>query len=91
MIIDISSYISKRWSTKTDRTLGLKNHNKKTQTIDGALMAVNRGYLEVNISSSFLRDRPYNQYETGSIEPDKPRRADQTGPVINTYEAPLSV
>ena len=50
--------------------------------------------LEVDVASSSLRDRSYNEHDIGSAETDNLQRANQTEPVVNTNvfdEPPLSI
>jgi hypothetical protein len=50
--------------------------------------------LEVDVSSSSLRDRPYNEHDMGSTGTDNLQRANQTEPVVNTNvsdEPPLLI
>jgi hypothetical protein len=54
-------------------------------------MVPSDGDLEVDVGNSSFRDRPHNEHNTGSVETDKLQRADQTGPIVNTDEAPLSI
>ena len=49
---------------------------------------------EVDRGSSFVRNRPHNEYDTGSAETDNLQRANQTEAVVNTNvsdEPPLSI
>jgi hypothetical protein len=49
--------------------------------------------LEVDVASSSLRDRSYNEHDMGSTETDNLQRANQTELVVNTnvsVEPPLS-
>lgn len=39
-------------------------------------MVTGDGDLEVDVVSSFVRDRPHNEHDTGSVETDKPQSAD---------------
>jgi hypothetical protein len=55
------------------------------------LISVSDSNLEVDVGSSFVRDKPHNEHSTGSVETDKPQRVKQTGLTVNTDEAPLSV
>ena len=46
------------------------------------------------MASSSLRDRPYNEHDTGPVEKDGPQKAAQAAPVVNISvfgEAPLSI
>jgi hypothetical protein len=50
--------------------------------------------IEVNVASSSLRDRPYNEHDIGSIETDSLQKINQTGPIVNTNisdEPPLLI
>ena len=50
--------------------------------------------LEVDVTSSSLRDRPHNEHNTGSVETDDLQGANQTEPVVNisnSDEPPLSI
>ena len=56
-------------------------------------MVAGDAVLESNVASSSLRDRPYNEHDTGSVKADDLQGAGRTAPVINTPvfdEAPLS-
>jgi hypothetical protein len=56
-------------------------------------MVAGDAVLESNVASSSLRDRPYNEHDTGSVKADDLQGAGWTAPVINTLvfdEAPLS-
>jgi hypothetical protein len=56
-------------------------------------MVAGDAVLESNVASSSLRDKSYNEHDTGSVKADDLQRASRTAPVINTPvfdEAPLS-
>jgi hypothetical protein len=56
-------------------------------------MVAGDAVLESNVASSSLRDRPYNEHDTGSVKADDLQGAGRTAPVVNTPvfdEAPLS-
>jgi hypothetical protein len=57
-------------------------------------MVAGGGDSEVDRGSSFVRNRPHNEYDTGSAETDNLRNTDQTDPIasINSSgEAHLSI
>lgn len=50
--------------------------------------------FEVDWASSFVRVRPHNKHDIGSVETDDLQGAGQTAPIVNTpvfNEAPLSI
>ena len=46
-------------------------------------MVASDAALESNMASSSLRDRSYNEYDTGSVKADDLQGADRAAPVIN--------
>jgi hypothetical protein len=47
-------------------------------------MVAGGGDSEVDRGSSFVRNRPYNEYDTGSAETDNLQNTDQTDPIAST-------
>ena len=47
-------------------------------------MVAGDAVLESNVASSSLRDRPYNEHDTGSVKADDLQGAGRTAPVVNT-------
>ena len=87
------SHLYGRWPAATEQNLGEEHHGGSTQTVVGASMIAGDAVLESNVASSSLRDRSYNEHDTGSVKADDLQGAGRTAPVINTPvfdEAPLS-
>jgi hypothetical protein len=54
-------------------------------------MITGGGDSEVDRGSSFVRNRPHNEYDTGSVETDNLQSTDQTEPIAGSSgEAHLS-
>ena len=50
-------------------------------------MGASDAALEVDRVSSFVRDAPHNEHDTGSVETDNLQRADLTESVVNTNDS----
>jgi hypothetical protein len=50
--------------------------NTGTQTVTSASMVAGSGDSEVDRGSSFVRNRPHNEYDTGSVETDNLQSTD---------------
>ena len=55
-----------------------------TQTITSASIVAGGGDSGVDRGSSFIRNRPHNEYDTGSAETDNLQSTDQTDPIAST-------
>jgi hypothetical protein len=54
-------------------------------------MVAGGGDSEVDRGSSFIRNRPHNEYNTGSAETDNLQNTDQTDPIASTNSSDLSI